>query len=123
VAVDEPSALAVAEIDPPDVVLLAGTLPGVSPWELARRIPRHPAGRRPFLIVLVGDVREVDRRRSGEAGVDLVLVRPVDLDLLHGVLNRFHRILLPPEPAPFSAGAGTGRSISPSSYRIPEDEP
>ncbi len=97
VAVDEASALAGAERDPPDVVLLVGALPEASPWNLARRLPRHPAGRSPFLIVLVGDLQDVDRRRSGEAGVDLVLVRPVDLDLLRGVLRRFARLLTPPE--------------------------
>ena len=61
VAVDGPSALRVAETDPPDVVLLEGALPGASPWEVARRLQGHPAAKRPFLIVLA-DTWEVDRR-------------------------------------------------------------
>ena len=100
VALDEPTAVQAVEIDPPDVVLLERTLPGTSPWEMARRLQAHPAAKRPFLIVLAGHAQEVDRRRSGEAGVDLVLVTPVDLDLLRGVLGRFYRVIMPPEPLP-----------------------
>ena len=100
VALDAPTAVEAAEIELPDVVLLEGTLPGTSPWEMARRLQGHPAAKRPFLIVLAGHAQEVDRRRSGEAGVDLVLVTPVDLDLLRGVLSRFYRVIMPPEPLP-----------------------
>jgi CheY-like chemotaxis protein len=96
-AVDGRSALRADAADPPDVVLLAGAVSGTSPWDVARRLHGHPAEKRPFLIVLAGHAREVDPRRSGEAGVDLVLVKPVDLDLLRGVLSRFYRVIGPPE--------------------------
>ncbi len=103
VAVDGPSALRVAATDPPDVVLLEGALPGASPWEVARRLQGHPAEKRPFLIVLAEHTWEVDRCRSGEANIDLVLIKPVDLDLLRGVLNRFYRVIMPAESVPLDS--------------------
>ncbi len=105
---DGRSALGAAATDPPDVVLLAGPLSGDSPWDVARRLHGHPAGKRPFLIVRAEHARDVDRRRSGAAGVDLVLVKPVDLDLLRGVLSRFHRVLMPPRALPDDEADGQG---------------
>jgi CheY-like chemotaxis protein len=100
VAMNGPAALQIAEMDPADVVLLEGNLPGASPWEVARHLLGQPAAKRPFLIVLAEHILEMERHRLGETGVDLVLVKPVDLDLLKGVLCRFYRIIMPVESVP-----------------------
>jgi CheY-like chemotaxis protein len=88
---DEPPARRAGEIDSPDVVLLEGA----GPWDLVRYSPGHPAARRPLMIALAEHARDVNRRRAGEVGIDLVLVQPIDLALLRGVLSRFGRILMP----------------------------
>ena len=63
----------------PDVVVLDIGLPGLSGYEVARRV-RDESGssRRPFLVALTGWGQEEDRRRSKDAGFDAHLVKPVD---------------------------------------------
>jgi CheY-like chemotaxis protein len=94
------SALQLAQADPPDVVLLEIRLPGMDGWEVARRLPQQAAGKKPFCIAITSYATEADRRRSEEAGIDLHLEKPVDLDFLRGLLRRFQRIILPREMIP-----------------------
>ncbi len=66
----------------PDVVLMDIGLPGVTGYELARKLRQVDglAGR--TLIALTGYGQAEDRRRVREAGFDLHLVKPVDPDAL-----------------------------------------
>jgi CheY-like chemotaxis protein len=103
-----PSALQLAQADPPDVVLLAIHLPGMDGWEVARRLCQQAAQKKPFCIAITNDGTAVDRRRSEDAGIDLHLEKPVDLDFLRKLLRRFQRIILPSEAVPEAAAdAGT----------------
>ncbi len=67
-----------ARLDP-DVILLDIGLPILNGYEAARRIrERQGQRRRPLLIALTGWGQDEDRRRSGEAGFDAHVVKPVD---------------------------------------------
>jgi CheY-like chemotaxis protein len=82
-----------AQAEPPDVVLLDLALPGMDGYEVARRLRAQSRERRPLLIAVTGYGREEDRRRSVEAGIDLHLLKPVDLAQLQGLLRRVHRVI------------------------------
>ena len=79
----------------PDVVILDLLMPGVDGWELAHRLNPGPRGKRPFFIAVTGCDGKDDRRRAREAGIDLYLLKPVHLDALVVVLERFWRVIAP----------------------------
>jgi CheY-like chemotaxis protein len=96
VAEDGPAALRAAEATSPDVMLLDIGLPGMDGYEVAARVHRELAPampKAPLLIAVSGRAGEEDRRRSGEAGIDLHLTKPVDAALLSGLLRRFQNIV------------------------------
>ena len=86
-AKDGPTAWALAQSHCPDVVLLDIALPGMTGWELAKRIKARAAERRPWVIAVSGYDREVDRRQSAESGIDLHLTKPVDPQELERILK------------------------------------
>jgi signal transduction histidine kinase len=81
-------ALESAERHLPEVALLDIGMPKLDGYEVARRIRAQPWGRRITLVALTGWGQESDRRRSGEAGFDSHLVKPLDLDKLTELLGR-----------------------------------
>jgi signal transduction histidine kinase len=81
-------ALESAERHRPEVALLDIGMPKLDGYEVARRIRAQPWGRRITLVALTGWGQESDRRRSGEAGFDSHLVKPLDLDKLTALLDR-----------------------------------
>jgi CheY-like chemotaxis protein len=95
-----PSALQADQVGPPDVVLLDVGLPGGGGWELAKQLGRQGTEKRPFLIALNGQWTEADRLRSQEAGIDLVLPKLVNPELLRGLLHRFQTIITPGDQIP-----------------------
>jgi CheY-like chemotaxis protein len=97
VAPDGPAALRAAGDEPPDVVLLDVGLPGMDGYEVAERVHEDLAPaipKAPLVIAVTGRESEADRRRSREAGIDLHLTKPVDVEQLSRVLGRFQRIIL-----------------------------
>jgi two-component system CheB/CheR fusion protein len=60
------------------MALLDIGLPGMSGFELARRIRDLPYGRDALLVAVTGWGQEDDRNRSREAGFDAHLVKPVN---------------------------------------------
>ncbi|MDG3006154.1 ATP-binding protein [Paludisphaera mucosa] len=66
----------------PDFAVLDIGLPGMNGYELARAIRGEPWGRDVVLIAVTGWGRLNDRARSGEAGFDHHLVKPVEPDAL-----------------------------------------
>jgi len=80
-------ALESAERHLPEVALLDIGMPKLDGYEVARRIRAQPWGRRITLVALTGWGQESDRRRSGEAGFDSHLVKPLDLDKLTALLE------------------------------------
>ena len=61
----------------PDVVLLDIGLPGLSGYEVAKRLREQPGGARLRIYAMTGYGQEEDRRRSLAAGLDGHLVKPV----------------------------------------------
>jgi CheY-like chemotaxis protein/nitrogen-specific signal transduction histidine kinase len=97
-------ALESAERNLPEVALLDIGMPKLDGYEVARRIRAQPWGRRITLVALTGWGQDSDRRRSGEAGFDSHLVKPLDLDKLMELLGRL--------PANVVAGADTAAGSS-----------
>jgi signal transduction histidine kinase/CheY-like chemotaxis protein len=84
---DGPSALEAAAAAPPEVILLDISMPGMSGYEVARRIRSTPELAGVTLIALTGYGQEQDRQRTLEAGFDHHLTKPVDPDALRQVLG------------------------------------
>jgi signal transduction histidine kinase len=66
----------------PDVALVDIGLPGIDGYEVARRLRTHETTRRIKLIALTGYGLADDQRRVREAGFDMHLVKPVDINQL-----------------------------------------
>ncbi|MGE4163379.1 MAG: PAS domain S-box protein [Vicinamibacterales bacterium] len=71
-------ALALVAVFAPDVILLDLGMPGLSGFDVARRVRAHPAGRHVTLIAQTGWGQEQDRQRTADAGFDYHLVKPID---------------------------------------------
>ncbi len=87
VATDGRRGLTEALTDPPDVVLLDIGLPGLSGWQLARRLRQALPGRAPLLVAVTGYDRPEDRAESERAGIDMHLAKPVDPSFVRWVLR------------------------------------
>jgi PAS domain S-box-containing protein len=72
----------------PDIVLLDIGMPGMDGYEVARRLRAETGFENLCLIAISGYGADEDRRRSREAGFDHHLVKPVDMDVLRGLLPR-----------------------------------
>jgi CheY-like chemotaxis protein len=75
---DGAAAVAIAEADGPEVVLLDLGMPRMDGYEAARRI-RSRFGQKVLIVAVSGWGQHEDQRRSREAGFDRHLVKPVDL--------------------------------------------
>jgi signal transduction histidine kinase/DNA-binding response OmpR family regulator len=85
---DGVTALKTAESFQPEVVLLDIGLPGMDGYEVAERLRREVKLSDALLAALTGYGRDDDRRRSRAAGIDIHLVKPVDLAALQAMLAR-----------------------------------
>jgi CheY-like chemotaxis protein len=54
--------------------------------EVCRRLRQEAGLEEAVFVALTGYGQDEDKRRSGEAGFDVHLVKPVDLDTLHKLL-------------------------------------
>jgi len=107
VAHDGPSALAKAVTYDPDVVLLDIGLPGMDGHQVAWRLRLQPELERTLLVSLSGYGRDVDRRRSEEAGCDEHLVKPVEPVVLQRLLaSRKATLMSQAGPPVTTLGAG-----------------
>ena len=96
---DGAAALDLVSRKPPHVVLLDIGLPGISGYEVAKRIRAREGGKDIMLVALTGYGQAEDRRRATEAGFTVHLVKPV-------VPEALQRLLAGIEPTKESAGAG-----------------
>jgi CheY-like chemotaxis protein/anti-sigma regulatory factor (Ser/Thr protein kinase) len=87
-AYDGNDALAAIEQRRPDLVLLDIGLPGLSGYDVCKRVRSHEWGKGTTLIALTGWGQDEDRRRSRDAGFDGHLVKPVDMGQLMELLGR-----------------------------------
>jgi PAS domain S-box-containing protein len=88
VAHDGTDALAAISEHQPSVVLLDLGLPGMDGYEVAEAIRAHPLLQDTRLVALTGWGHDEARRRTREAGFEHHLVKPVDVDVLRGLLNK-----------------------------------
>jgi CheY-like chemotaxis protein len=86
IAYDGPAGVALAQKTGPDCVLVDIGLPGIDGYEVAKRL-RAQEGGRALLIALTGYGQSEDRLKSGQAGFDHHLVKPVAQDVLDDVLR------------------------------------
>jgi DNA-binding response OmpR family regulator len=81
VAHDGAQALALVAEHRPDGVLLDLGLPDVDGLEVARRL-RDQEGPQLVIVAVTGRSSEDDRRDADAAGIDYMMVKPVDMQLL-----------------------------------------
>jgi PAS domain S-box-containing protein len=88
IAHDGEEAVALVNSAKPSVVLLDIGLPKRSGHEVAKWIRAQPGGSDLLLIALSGWGQKEDVRKSREAGFDMHLVKPVELDTLSDIISR-----------------------------------
>jgi len=81
-AADGPEALALLEVFKPDVAILDIGLPGMDGYELATRIRDMPRHQNLRLLALTGYGQPDDATRTRDAGFDVHLVKPIDVQRL-----------------------------------------
>ncbi len=81
-AADGVQGLQMAMESRPDVALVDIGLPGIDGYEVARRLRANESTRHLKLIALTGYGLAEDQRKVLEAGFDMHLVKPVDINLL-----------------------------------------
>jgi len=86
IATNGHDALAIVGEYAPQVVLLDIGLPGMNGYEVARRLWALLGQATPLLIAITGYGQPDDRERSREAGIDHHLVKPLDINVLNGLL-------------------------------------
>jgi PAS domain S-box-containing protein len=72
----------------PDVVTMDIGLRGMDGYVLAKSIRARLAGRSCLLIAVTGRGQEEDRRRSAEAGIDVHLLKPANIEELLELIQR-----------------------------------
>jgi signal transduction histidine kinase len=87
VAPDGAAGLAALSAHPPDVALIDIGLPGLSGYDLTRKIREMGIAESVRLVALTGYGQPADRRRALEAGFDDHLVKPLDPEALRRLLS------------------------------------
>lgn len=94
-AFDGISALELADVFQPDVVLLDIGLPGLDGYAVARQLRARPSMKEVLIIAISGYGQEDDRKKSQQVGFDYHLVKPVDPIVLQGILAADNRVSIP----------------------------
>ena len=89
---DGDAAIVAADEFQPDVALIDIGLPGMSGYDVARRLRQDPRRDRTLLVAQTGWGQEPDRRRSVEAGFDHHMVKPLSMDFLERILTAPPRV-------------------------------
>jgi PAS domain S-box-containing protein len=85
-ASDGVAALEKARTQRPEVVLLDIGMPGLDGYEVARRIRCEPWGRDMLLVAMTGWGQERDKAAAKQAGFDEHMTKPIDPQVLDGLL-------------------------------------
>jgi PAS domain S-box-containing protein len=89
VAYDVAAALRTAQTLRPEMVLLDIDMPGISGYEVARRLLEQQRDAPPRVVALTGWGREGDKQLAQDAGFYRYLIKPVTRDALEGLLEDF----------------------------------
>jgi DNA-binding response OmpR family regulator len=87
IAYDGLEALEAEDVFRPDVVLLDIGMPKLSGYDVAKRI-RESRGDMVLIVAITGWGQEDDRQRAREAGFDHHFTKPVDFEMLLGLIDR-----------------------------------
>lgn len=85
VARDGVSAVKMAAEFHPDVALLDIGMPGMDGYATARAIRQEAWGKEAYLVALTGYSQPADRERANQAGIDVFIVKPVEMSMLEKV--------------------------------------
>lgn len=83
---DGAAALAAVAANPPEIIFMDIGLPVMDGYEVARRIRRSEAGGHIFLVAVSGYGQPEDRKRALDAGFDMHLTKPVEIDSIRHLL-------------------------------------
>jgi CheY-like chemotaxis protein len=98
---DGAGALRVAAVQHPNVVLLDISMPHMDGCQVARQLRLDFSGHDCFIIALTGDGNEHTRQRCLEAGIDMVLIKPVEPFVVETLLMlEYERINRQPRDLP-----------------------
>jgi CheY-like chemotaxis protein/anti-sigma regulatory factor (Ser/Thr protein kinase) len=86
---DGHQALACSRVFAPSVVVLDIGLPGMSGYEVARRLREMPETSRALFIALTGYGQREDRALATEAGFHHHFIKPADPRAIHAVISAF----------------------------------
>jgi CheY-like chemotaxis protein len=81
-----PEAVAAADGQKPDVVLLDIGMPQMSGYDVVRELRHHTRAPRPRIYAVTAYTQVSDRLAAKQAGFDGHLAKPVDLDVLFNLL-------------------------------------
>lgn len=85
---DGPSGIQLADEYKPDVILLDIGLPHMNGYEVAKSIRNTEWGKKIYLVAATGWGQSQDKLKALEAGFDQHLVKPIDFEALHDVLEK-----------------------------------
>ena len=91
VAREAMAGLDAARARPFDMILVDIGLPGMSGYEVARRLRVEPVTAKALVVAVSGYGRDEDKRQARAAGFDHYLVKPIDPDALQNLLARVRR--------------------------------
>jgi CheY-like chemotaxis protein len=63
-------------------------MPGISGYEVARRLRKHPEVASAMLVALTGWGTEEDKRKARDAGFDEHVTKPIDMTAIETVLAK-----------------------------------
>jgi signal transduction histidine kinase/ActR/RegA family two-component response regulator len=87
-----PSALAAAQLERPEIVMLDIGMPGMDGLEVARRLREEIGLKDVLLVAMTGYGQDEDRRRTEGAGFNTHLVKPVDPERLNAIFARWPKV-------------------------------
>jgi CheY-like chemotaxis protein len=105
-------ALEIAESWLPELIVMDVGMPGLTGYEVAKRVRAAAWGSSPLLVALTGWSRDEDRAHALECGFDSVETKPLDLARLRQILSAIGHSDLDTKRAE-SAFAPTGRGKIP----------